>query len=131
MYKKINIWIGLLIIAIIVALAAWAISVRAWSGIGVGIGSPPLKCVLDPGDPPPGTCFLTCNICGSLVWICADLFQVDAVFLSGTNSLYRGVAFCLYDPAPPTAGSFYPGAQCLGNVSGEGPHTLFNFGCTW
>lgn len=131
MHKKVNIFIALLILAILVIGVSYFISAKALGpGIGVNIISPPMKCTLDPGTPPPGTCNITCSACGSLTWICASLFEVKATFLSGTNSLYQGQAFCLSNPIPPNGGIFRSGGQCLGNVMGMGPHTLMNFGCS-
>lgn len=131
MHKKVNIWIALLLIAVLAASAAYFISVRAFAGIGVNILGPPITCTLDPFPASlNGTCLLKCPICGNIRWQCTGLSQVDALYLSGINSLYQGSAFCLANPVPPNGGTFRPGGQCLGGVTGFGPHVLFNFGCT-
>ena len=131
MHRKINIFAALLIIIILAIISAWAISVKALGpstfGIGVNILTSPIKCVLDP-KPDATTCLASCPICGSIPG-CVGLFEVKAQFLSGTNMLARGQAFCINSPLPPNGGSFSPGSQCLGNVSGRGPHQLQNFGC--
>jgi len=125
MHKKINIFLALLIMAIITIIFAWVISAQAMSGIGVNILTPPIKCTPDPDA---ATCLISCPLCGSLA-TCSSLFQVQAIYLGGQNSLYLGQAFCLFNPKPPNGGRFHPGGQCLGNIFGKGPHFLINFGC--
>ncbi len=128
MHKKVNIWLAALIIAIIALSAALAISAKAaLPGIGITVISPPIKCVQDTLSP---TCYTTCPICGDLVGICNGLFEVKAKYLSGKNILYKNSALCTPQSFPPNGGSFRPGGFCLGNVIGNGPHTLINFGCS-
>ncbi len=131
--KKVNIVIAILALFVVALLAAWAISAKAVSGTDTGlrIMSMPIKCTLDPGDPPPGTCLSTCPVCGSLNGTCASLYEVRAVKIKGgsVNPLYQGAALCLYNPKPPKNGIFKAGNFCLGKIIGFGPHILLNFGC--
>ena len=134
MHRKINFGLALLIIFVIAGIFAWIISARAVSlpGIGLVVISPAVPCTLDPGTPPPGTCTVSCPTCGSLIGICAGLWEVKARFLSGSPVLFQGAggpALCLTSPIPPTFGSFRPGGQCIGNITGFGPHFLQNFAC--
>ncbi|MFA6322604.1 MAG: hypothetical protein WCX71_03965 [Candidatus Buchananbacteria bacterium] len=134
--KKVSFWLALLSLALVTVMAAWALSAKAVSGgknIGLLITSPAIKCSLDPGTPPPGTCFATCPICGALSNTCASLFEVRAKKLGGTsgfNPLFNSTALCLTNPKLTKGGTFKPGARCLGQVFGIGPHTLNNFGCS-
>ncbi len=133
MQKKINIFTALAIILTLAAIAAYAISVEAASGqpIGLKILSKPTKCVFDPPGPPiVRTCFKTCPVCGALEGTCQSLYEVQAKYLGGKNSLFAGQALCLYQPTPPNGGTFKTGGYCLGNITGKGPHQLSNFGCS-
>jgi hypothetical protein len=140
MHRKVNFFAALLIIVIIASIFVFAISVKAQfinpfsggaPGIGIEIFTPPIKCVPDPCPGPTcGLCIGSCPVCGNLGGICTSLFEIHAVFLSGVNTLYQGLAFCTPQTFPPMGGSFTPGAQCLGQVYGVGPHLLFNFGCS-
>lgn len=131
--KKVNLFVAIIALMVVALLAAWAISARAAGGADVGlrIGSTPIKCVLDPGEPPPGTCLGTCPICGSLKGTCASLYEVKAVKTPGgkINPPYKSSALCLRNPKPTQKGAFRNGGFCLGKVIGFGPHTLLNFGC--
>ena len=131
--KKVNIIIVILTLLVVALLAAWAISAKAVTGADTGlrIMSMPVKCALDPGDPPPGTCIGTCPVCGSIKGTCAGLYEVRAVKIKGgnVNPLYQGAALCLSNPKPPLSGNFRAGGFCLGKIIGFGPHKLLNFGC--
>lgn len=149
MHKKVNIGIALGIILIIAGIFAWIISVQAQAlgtglsfsgsassiysrtGTAIQIERFPVKCVYDPV--PLSTCLETCSVCGSLAGVCGGLWEVPAITIGGgIDTLYYGAgggALCLSSPYVPSGGFFIPGAQCIGNVLGFGPHTLFNFGC--
>jgi len=138
MHKKINLVVAIAIILAVAGIFAWQISAKALFGAGAGIGinvwSAPIKCSVDPCTGCT-TCLSTCPVCGSLAGVCAGLFEVNAMFLSGTNVLHKGAggeALCLgpQQTTPPSGGQFSPGGQCLGIVYGTGPHLIANFGCS-
>ncbi|MFA6255465.1 MAG: hypothetical protein WC675_05610 [Patescibacteria group bacterium] len=133
MHRKINIFIAILVIAIVAGLAAWAITAQSFGGKDAGLlilGSQPLKCTLDEEDAV--TCYNTCPICGDIIG-CATLWEVQAKKLSGVpGTLHKNTALCLLFPFPTRGGQFKSGARCLGKVltMPTGSHLLFNFGCS-
>ena len=128
MHRRINIFTALVIILIIAAMAALAISVEAARGIGLRVIAPIVKCVPDP-QTVGSTCLDSCMVCGDLPG-CSGMFEVRAKYLGGVNLLYKGQALCVNSPTPPKGGTFRPGNMCLGIVGGVGPHKLVNFACT-
>ncbi|RJQ31951.1 hypothetical protein C4572_01910 [Candidatus Parcubacteria bacterium] len=94
--------------------------------IGLAVRTAPMKCVPDPDA---STCLGSCPFCGSLAGVCSGLFEIQALYLSGTPLLYMGQALCVPSPIPPNGGTFRPGSRCLGLAFGTGPHQLYNFGC--
>jgi len=133
MHKKINIFIAILVIAIIVSLAAWAITAQALLGgrdISLRVlSNRPVKCVTDPSA---STCFHSCPICGDIS-NCSSLWEVQVKRLSGgLGVLRKNIALCLINPIPPNSGQFKNGVRCVGKVKvmGNGPHLLYNFSCS-
>lgn len=132
--KKVKGWIAIIVLIVLTSILAWVISAKAAGGIpaiGLKIFTAPAKCVLDPGDPPPGTCLASCPVCGMIPG-CAFLYETQAKQMGpkATRILKNGLGLCTYVSKPPKSGTFRPGGQCLGQVLGKGPHYLFNFGCT-
>lgn len=138
MHRKINIWLALLVIFVIAGVFAWIISARGFlpvassPGIGLTVFSPPLPCVLNPTS---GTC-PNCLVCGDLGGPnCQNLTEIQVQYLSGKNTLYKGIALCVPNPnflmISSTGVLFKPGGQCLGNVTATPfGHILYNFSCS-
>ncbi|NUM25560.1 MAG: hypothetical protein HUU49_02940 [Candidatus Buchananbacteria bacterium] len=125
MHKKVNILVALLIILIVAISAAFAISAQAIPGIGLRVIAPPIKCTPDPYG---ATCLASCPICGDIAG-CSSLFETKAMYLGGSNVLYKGQALCTNQPMPNRGGTFRPGVTCLGSLIGMGPHLFVQFGC--
>ena len=154
MHRKVNLWLAFLVIFIVAGIFAWVLSVRAFSSpfgspIAVQIDAVPMKCVVDPcpGSGCGGSCQATCGICGTILWTCANLYEVKVTWKQGRQDALMygagGTALCLMAgsgsspmPAPTVAApnrSFTPQSICFGRallIPGVG-HTLFNFGCSY
>jgi hypothetical protein len=138
MHRKINLWLALLVIAIIAAIFALVISAKAFTlgqPVAIQVLSMPVKCVPDPSLV---TCLASCPVCGSLP-SCSAVWEVKARYLSGSRLVLRkgpgGEALCLTSPIlfppPMRPGSFKPMGKCLGLVqkTPAGIHVLLVFAC--
>src|SRR3989338_1914247 len=115
MHRKINLWLALLIIAILAAIAAWAISVKAARNVSFGgrinLVNP---CVLDPES---GTC-PNCPACTlRLGSACASYTEIQFTPVRGSaySFICTPKTYSFIRGRTPTPGSW---------ILGNGPQTF-------